>query len=169
MINSLAIKTPLGWITVEEAGGALVAVDLPAAYGAAAAADSAEATTPTRGVLASARRQLDEYFAGTRSVFDLPLAPVGTPFQRKVWSELSKIPYGETCSYADIAKRIGRATACRAVGSANGRNPIPIIIPCHRVIGASGKLVGYAGGIDTKQWLLRHERAATQPLLPLCG
>jgi methylated-DNA-[protein]-cysteine S-methyltransferase len=107
------------------------------------------------------RRQLDEYFAGERRVFDLPLAPQGTAFRQRVWAELLRIPYGVTISYGELATRLGDAKASRAVGLANGRNPIAIIVPCHRVIGADGKLTGYAGGIDKKQWLLTWERSAT--------
>jgi len=102
-------------------------------------------------------RQLEEYFAGTRKEFDLPLHLSGTEFQVLVLQELQQIPYGETTSYGDIAKRIGRPRAMRAVGAANGRNPIPIIIPCHRVIGSSGDLTGFGGGLDTKEALLRLE------------
>jgi methylated-DNA-[protein]-cysteine S-methyltransferase len=106
---------------------------------------------------AAARQQLEEYFAGERKEFDLPLNLSGTEFQVKVLEELQRIPYGETTSYGDIAKRIGRPTAMRAVGAANGRNPIPIIVPCHRVIGSSGDLTGFGGGLDTKAALLRLE------------
>lgn len=102
-------------------------------------------------------RQLGEYFAGTRKEFELPLHLSGTDFQVQVLEELQKIPYGETASYGDIAKRIGRPKAMRAVGAANGRNPIPIVIPCHRVIGSSGDLTGFGGGLDTKEALLRLE------------
>jgi methylated-DNA-[protein]-cysteine S-methyltransferase len=102
-------------------------------------------------------RQLDEYFSGKRKEFDLPLRLSGTDFQVRVLEELQQIPYGETTSYGDIAKRIGRPNAMRAVGAANGRNPIPIIIPCHRVIGKSGDLTGFGGGLDTKEALLRLE------------
>ena len=104
-----------------------------------------------------ARRQLSEYFAGERREFDLPLRLDGTVFQVEVLEELKKIPYGETTSYAAIAERIGRPKAVRAVGAANGRNPIPIIVPCHRVIGKSGDLTGFGGGLDTKEALLRLE------------
>ena len=104
-----------------------------------------------------ASRQLGEYFAGNRQSFDLRLEPTGTEFQLQVLDELQRIPYGTTCSYGDIAKRIGRPKAVRAVGAANGRNPIPIIIPCHRVIGASGDLTGFGGGLPTKEALLRLE------------
>jgi len=106
---------------------------------------------------AAARQQLEEYFAGERKDFDLPLHLSGTDFQVRVLEELQRIPYGETTTYGAIAERIGRPKAGRAVGAANGRNPIPIIIPCHRVIGSSGKLTGFGGGLDTKEELLRLE------------
>ncbi len=106
---------------------------------------------------AEARRQLGEYFAGERREFDLPLRLGGTEFQVEVLEELKKIPYGQTTSYAAIAERIGRPRAVRAVGAANGRNPIPIVVPCHRVIGKSGDLTGFGGGLDTKEALLRLE------------
>jgi methylated-DNA-[protein]-cysteine S-methyltransferase len=102
--------------------------------------------------------QLEEYFAGRRRRFDLPLAPEGTPFQERVWRALLDIPYGETISYGELASRIGQRSASRAVGLANGRNPLPIVIPCHRVIGAGGKLTGYGGGLPIKQQLLTLER-----------
>jgi methylated-DNA-[protein]-cysteine S-methyltransferase len=111
---------------------------------------------------AEARRQLTEYFAGQRRTFDLALKPSGTEFQLRVLEELQKIPYGTTCSYSDIAERIGRPKAVRAVGAANGRNPIPIVIPCHRVIGAGGDLTGFGGGLDTKEALLRLELEHSQ-------
>lgn len=103
--------------------------------------------------------QLSEYFERRRSRFDIPLAPRGTPFQQRVWAALQQIPLGATTSYGALAERLGDARATRAVGLANGRNPIAILIPCHRVIGANGDLTGYAGGIDRKEWLLRHEGA----------
>lgn len=103
--------------------------------------------------------QLTEYFDGRRSVFEIPLDPVGTSFQRSVWAELGRIPYGETITYGEQARRLGDPRKARAVGSANGRNPISIVVPCHRVVGADGTLTGYAGGTDTKAWLLRHEGA----------
>lgn len=106
---------------------------------------------------AEARRQLSAYFEGSRKNFDLPLRPDGTEFQLAVLDELRKIPYGTTVSYGDIAKRIGRPKAVRAVGAANGRNPIPIIIPCHRVVGSTGDLTGFGGGLPTKEALLRLE------------
>jgi methylated-DNA-[protein]-cysteine S-methyltransferase len=109
----------------------------------------------------AAREQLAEYFAGERQQFDVPLKLVGTAFQLRVWQELVRIPFGTTISYAQLAQRLGKPTASRAVGHANGRNPISIIVPCHRVIGADGKLTGYAGGVDKKRWLLALERRAT--------
>ena len=111
---------------------------------------------------ADARRQLTEYFAGERRAFDLPLKLDGTEFQMSVLHALQQIPYGETTSYAEIAERIGRPKAVRAVGAANGRNPIPIIVPCHRVIGSHGDLTGFGGGLDTKEALLRLEAEHSQ-------
>ena len=109
---------------------------------------------PDHPVIATAITQLSEYFAGTRTTFDLPLDPTGTAFQRAVWAQLLTIPYGETRSYADIARAIGRPTATRAVGAANGQNPISIITPCHRVIGSSGAMTGFGGGLPNKIRLL---------------
>ncbi len=110
-------------------------------------------------VLDAARAQLDGYFKGERGAFDLPLAPHGTPFQREVWQALASIPFGETISYAQLAARVGRPSAMRAVGAANGRNPLPIVLPCHRVIGANGSLTGFGGGLPTKRFLLELEGA----------
>jgi methylated-DNA-[protein]-cysteine S-methyltransferase len=107
--------------------------------------------------IAHARRQLEEYFAGERREFELALSPVGTPFQRLVWDALAIIPYGETWSYGRLAKHIGEPGSARAVGAANGRNPVPIVLPCHRVIGADGSLTGFGGGLDKKEKLLRLE------------
>ncbi len=107
--------------------------------------------------------QLEGYFAGELKDFDLPLAPVGTEFQQTVWEALTEIPYGETWSYGQLAKHIGRPKASRAVGAANGLNPIPVIIPCHRVIGSNGKLTGFGGGIKTKEYLLNLETEAIAP------
>ncbi len=109
------------------------------------------------GRVAGVSAQLQEYFRGKRQHFDLDLLPVGTEFQRQVWGELSRIPYAQTISYGELARRIGNAKAMRAVGLANGRNPIPIVVPCHRVIGANGSLTGFGGGIERKRWLLEHE------------
>jgi methylated-DNA-[protein]-cysteine S-methyltransferase len=113
-------------------------------------------------LLAEARRQLEAWFAGERTDFDLSLRPRGTPFQLAVWRALEAIPYGETRSYRDIALAIGHPSAVRAVGAANGRNPLSIVVPCHRVIGATGALTGYGGGLDRKRWLLAHERAVLE-------
>lgn len=110
-------------------------------------------------LLQRARRQLDEYFAGERRTFDLPLAPRGTEFQRETWQALASIPYGSTISYAELALRVKRPKAMRAVGAANGRNPLPIVLPCHRVIGTDGSLTGFGGGLPTKQYLLELEGA----------
>ena len=104
------------------------------------------------------RRELDEYFAGERTVFARPLAPSGTPFQQQVWRELRDVEYGSTISYTELARRVGRPRSIRAVGGANGRNPVCIIVPCHRVVGADGSLTGYSAGIDSKRWLLEFER-----------
>ena len=108
--------------------------------------------------LAFARVQLQAYFAGTRQHFELPLHPLGTPFQCTVWHALAQIPYGTTLSYGELARHIGQPQAMRAVGAANGRNPLPIVLPCHRVIGANGSLTGFGGGLPTKRWLLELER-----------
>ncbi len=110
---------------------------------------------------ASAARQLEDYFAGGLAVFDLPLAPAGTQFQRRVWAALQTIPYGQTWSYGQLARTVGNASASRAVGLANGRNPIAVVIPCHRVIGADGSLTGYGGGLDRKRFLLGLEAGAS--------
>jgi methylated-DNA-[protein]-cysteine S-methyltransferase len=106
---------------------------------------------------ADARRQLDEYFAGERTQFDLPLRMRGTPFQVEVWAALHRIPFGETRTYGELAVQLGRPAAARAVGAANGRNPFCIVVPCHRLIGAGGGLVDYAAGLEVKRWLLEHE------------
>lgn len=112
----------------------------------------------TSAALGEPIRQLRAYFAGELRCFDLPLAPEGTPFQQRVWHELLRIPYGETISYGELARRIGNPNGSRAVGLANGSNPISIVIPCHRVIGSNGKLTGYGGGLKAKEWLLALER-----------
>jgi methylated-DNA-[protein]-cysteine S-methyltransferase len=109
-------------------------------------------------VLTAAADQVREYFAGARTMFELPLDPVGTPFQRRAWRELLTIPYGRTITYGEQARRMGGAQKARAVGAANGRNPLSIVVPCHRVVGSTGNLTGFAGGLDTKAWLLRHEQ-----------
>jgi methylated-DNA-[protein]-cysteine S-methyltransferase len=109
-------------------------------------------------VLIQTQAQLAEYFAQQRQQFELPLDPVGTAFQKRVWQQLVQIPFGEMLSYGELAKQLGSPTASRAVGAANGRNPISIVVPCHRVVASNGSLTGYAGGVDRKQWLLQHEQ-----------
>lgn len=148
---------PFGRFGVEEKEGAVTHLYLNPA-GAVLPAEERE--TP---LLAEAMRQLAEYFAGERREFELPLAPEGTPFMRRVWAELVKVPYGAIATYGEIAERIGNPGGSRAVGLANNRNPIAIIILCHRIIGSSGKLVGYAGGVELKERLLALESGS--PLL----
>lgn len=114
---------------------------------------------PVSEVIRQCITQLDEYFKGDRIIFELPLQPEGTSFQTLVWKELQRIPYGETISYIELARRLGDEKVVRAAGAANGKNPVGIVIPCHRVIGANGKLVGYAGELWRKEWLLKHEAA----------
>ena len=122
-----------------------------------------QATTgPAAELLARAREQLEEYFAGTRETFELPLEALGSAFEHRVWIALRQIPYGTTTSYGALAKQLGDKHATRAVGLANGKNPIPIIVPCHRVLGSKGELTGFGGGLDTKRWLLEHEGALMQ-------
>ncbi len=144
----------LGEATVVEEDGRIVMLGLSAKGKAAVPADALCQESP---ILRRARAQLEEYLAGRRRSFDLPLAPRGTDFQRKVWEALTRIPYGETRSYKQIAEAVGCPRGCRAVGLANNRNPISIVIPCHRVIGADGRLVGYGGGLPLKKALLRLE------------
>jgi methylated-DNA-[protein]-cysteine S-methyltransferase len=155
----LLIDSPIGSLLLSAEGGTLVGIEFPITKGKARGGppmDSVEATAPFDAV----RRQLDEYFAGRRRSFKLPFEPRGTDFRRKVWAELVRIPFGETITYGELARRIGQPTASRAVGLANGANPIPIVVPCHRVIGAGGALTGFGGGLDTKRFLLDLETAA---------
>lgn len=118
---------------------------------------------PNLAILDQTQTQLQDYFAGNRQTFDIPLAPQGTAFQKQVWQCLGEIPFGETRTYGQLAQTIAQPNAVRAVGAANGHNPISIIVPCHRVIASNGMLTGYAGGIDRKQWLLNHEQPKGQP------
>ena len=159
MLTTMMMPSPVGalWLCAED--DRLVGLYLP---------DRPAPSGPggRGGVLARAAAQLTEYFAGERRDFDLPLAPSGTEFQRAVWRALADIPFGATCSYGDLARAVGRPSASRAVGAANGKNPIAILLPCHRVIGASGELTGYGGGLPMKRWLLDHERGCVQPSLP---
>lgn len=143
----LFYDSPIGPMTLVQEGEALTRLDFDVP-------SQPEEATP---LLLEACRQLREYFAGERKAFALPLAPAGTEFQKKVWAALRDIPWGETRSYGDIARAIGKPTACRAVGMANGRNPLPIFIPCHRVIGTNGSITGYSGGLEKKRFLLRLE------------
>ncbi len=122
-------------------------------------AEGSEATVDAPPIIEACLKQLDEYFKGERQVFTLPLEPDGTEFQKSVWQQLLTIPFGQTVSYLDIARQLGNEKAVRAVGLANGRNPISLIIPCHRVIGSDGTLTGYGGGLWRKEWLLKHEGA----------
>ncbi len=144
------MDSPLGVLTLLSNGNALTAIRM---------GDESLAVASQSGdsVLAEAKRQLNHYFAGTLSTFDIPLEPVGTPFQKQVWRALSAIPYGKTASYKDVAVMIGNPKACRAVGMANGKNPICIVVPCHRVINRDGSLGGYTGGLSKKRALLSLE------------
>ncbi len=142
-------KSPIGVLKITGEAGTITALEF---------LDDAEIPSQTPAAdFAVCFQQLDEYFAGRRQQFSLKLNPKGTEFQKRVWQHLQKIPFGKTTSYLEIAEALGDRKALRAVGAANGRNPIPIIIPCHRVIGRSGDLIGFGGGIWRKEWLLRHE------------
>jgi methylated-DNA-[protein]-cysteine S-methyltransferase len=150
------LPSPLGPLVLVGTTDALTAIWLPSGQDADLRPEPGwvETATPFR----EAVRQLNAYFAGTLREFDLPFAPAGTPFQQRVWRALREIPYGETLSYGELARRIARPAAVRAVGAANGRNPLAIVVPCHRVIGRDGRLVGYGGGLPAKKLLLELER-----------
>lgn len=150
----LRYESPLGPLGLVAEPDALVALELPRAFRAAGPRPAPGRVPP---VLRRAARQLDEYFSGRRRCFDLPLRARGTAFQRAVWAALARIPWGETRTYGHVAAVIGRPTAARAVGLANGRNPLAVVVPCHRVIGGDGSLTGFGGGLDVKRWLLEHE------------
>jgi methylated-DNA-[protein]-cysteine S-methyltransferase len=159
--SSITLDSPLGPLELRAEGGQLTGLYFAAHRGRP---ESTRVSTPVqaagaadRALLEAAGAQLAEYFAGRRQRFELPLAPHGTPFQRTVWQALAALPFGATVSYAELARRLGRPGAARAVGLANAKNPISIVLPCHRVIAASGALTGYAGGLPAKAWLLRHE------------
>ncbi|NND48606.1 MAG: methylated-DNA--[protein]-cysteine S-methyltransferase [Woeseiaceae bacterium] len=156
------LDTPIGELLLAGEDGALAMIGFPKG---SMRRDPGPDWIYNERPLAKARQQLEEYFAGARKEFDLPLKIRGTEFQVSVLDALQEIPYGTTASYGEIAKRIGRPRAVRAVGAANGRNPIPIVVPCHRVIGSSGDLTGFGGGLDTKAALLRLEAENTQDLL----
>ena len=150
------LTTPIGELVLTaDDDGALTGVNLPNRHPDPAGWERDDE------LLGDARRQLTEYFAGERTTFDLPLRPAGAPFQLRVWEALLRIPYGETASYGELARELGHPTAARAVGAANGRNPIAIVVPCHRVIGSNGSLTGYAGGLDCKRALLDLEVGRT--------
>src|SRR5437868_4583065 len=159
MQTTMTMRSPIGTLCLCAEDDQLVGLYLP---------DRPAPSGPRGrgGILARTAAQLTEYFAGERRDFDLALAPSGTEFQRTVWHALADIPFGTTCSYGDLARVVGRPSASRAVGAANGKNPIAIILPCHRVIGSNGTLTGYGGGLPMKRWLLDHERAFVQPSLP---
>lgn len=151
----LETTSPLGPVQLLGRGNVLIAAHLCTREAKHPLPEVPHGTSP---VLERAAKQLAEYFAGDRTDFDLPLAAEGTPYQQRVWKLLSTIPFGQTWSYGKLATAMGNPNASRAVGAANGRNPLWIIVPCHRVIGANGSLTGYAGGVLAKQWLLTHEQ-----------
>lgn len=144
------LKTPVGWLQIEATDTAITAVRF---------IDSAEGHRPENELSQAGKAQLAAWFRRERTDFELPLAPEGTEFQRAAWKALQRIPFGETRYYAQQADLIGRPSAVRAVGAANGANPIAIVVPCHRVIGKNGSLTGYAGGLERKQWLLAFEQS----------
>lgn len=162
-LRVVRLDSPVGRLraTADEAGLHTLTfdqADTRAAHAARALADTDGALAGSNAILDRLARQLDEYFAGTRREFDLPLAPAGTPFQLAVWQVLRTIPYGRTISYGDQARALGDVGKSRAVGAANGRNPISIVVPCHRVVAGTGHLTGFGGGVENKAWLLAHER-----------
>ena len=154
MTFSRCLETPVGRLTILTDERAVTAIRFGGPCEAVAAGADRRSEP---AVLRQTVEELTAYFAGTLRCFTVPVAPAGTPFQQQVWAALRQIPYGTTCSYRAIAEAVGRPKACRAVGMANHRNPIPILIPCHRVVGADGQLTGYAGGLSVKQALLRLE------------
>jgi methylated-DNA-[protein]-cysteine S-methyltransferase len=160
-------SSPLGDLLLTERDGGLAGVDLVDAsapghgLGGFPAASDAAGPNGRGETLLQAQRQLEAYFAGRLRTFDLPLRPRGTPFQLRVWAALRQIPYGETISYSGLARRIGRPSAARAVGRALGQNPLAVVVPCHRVVGASGSLTGFAWGIERKRRLLELEATPT--------
>lgn len=153
-MNYLYLDTPIGQLRLLSDGQHITAIEFEGGH-----SDSANDQRLDDPALSACARQLGEYFAGERKRFELPLAPAGTAFQNSVWNALRQIPYGELRSYRDIASSINNTRAVRAVGAANGRNPIPIVVPCHRVIGSDGSLTGFAGGLAVKETLLRLEGA----------
>ena len=158
---------PIGTLTLASDGEAIVSLQFASYRGEPVACEPGWVEDGAAPVLRDAIEQLGEYFAGARTSFDLPLRPTGTTFQRSVWAELCRIPFGQTISYGELAKRVGNPSASRAVGMANGRNPIAIVIPCHRVIGANGSLTGFGGGVEVKRTLLELEGSQAPSLLKL--
>jgi methylated-DNA-[protein]-cysteine S-methyltransferase len=151
MVENIKVDSPLGTLRLTSRGDSLVEVSF---------IDKAEtkySNNVNSEVLEQAVTQLNEYFNGKRTAFELPLSPDGTAFQKEIWQALQEIPYGQTITYGELSEKLGKPKAIRAVGTANGSNPIPIIIPCHRVVGSGQKLTGYSGGIERKRWLLQHE------------
>jgi methylated-DNA-[protein]-cysteine S-methyltransferase len=153
--STTTIESPIGPLQLTAEDGWLTLLFMDAQRHAPAVS---QAWREDRATFGAAIEQLDAYFAGELTTFDVPLRPAGTDFQRAVWAALETVPFGKTRSYGEVAAQVGRPSASRAVGQANGRNPIAVIIPCHRVIGSSGSLTGYGGGLDRKQWLLAHEQ-----------
>ena len=154
------MASPIGTLTIVANQRAVVAIDWDGESGHESAlgdADIVDVAAVDHAPLATAVEQLDEYFAGERTEFDLPLDAVGTTFQHQAWDALVRIPFGETVSYGEQAVMLGDKNKARAVGAANGKNPIPIVVPCHRVVGSNGHLTGFTGGLDAKAWLLDHE------------
>lgn len=154
---STTLDSPVGPLTIVATDVGVRAVLWPDDDGRVPIADTKAA--PEHPIIVAAVTQLEQYFAGDREEFDVPLDAVGTEFQRSAWDALRTIPFGTTVSYGEQAGRMGDRRKARAVGAANGKNPISIIVPCHRVVGANGALTGFAGGVDTKAWLLEHERS----------
>ena len=154
------LPSPIGTLTIVANADGIVAIDWEGETAHQAVVGDGEivdVAADEHPVLTVAVRQLGEYFDGSRTAFDIPLAPAGTPFQHQAWEALVRIPFGETVSYGEQADMLGDRNKARAVGAANGRNPIPIVVPCHRVVGSNGQLTGFAGGLDAKAWLLDHE------------
>ncbi|ALE93175.1 cysteine methyltransferase [Arthrobacter alpinus] len=161
MVKHTIFDSPLGLLTAVQNDAGLAAVYMAEHRRRPAQETLGERVAGSASrVLAATLVQLGEYFAGSRKKFSIPLAPAGNPFQHRVWAALSQIPYGEVLTYGDLAAMLGDRSMAQAVGSANGRNPISIIVPCHRVVGADGSLVGYAGGLERKQFLLELEKPA---------
>jgi methylated-DNA-[protein]-cysteine S-methyltransferase len=141
-------KSPIGLVQIGGTASEVTAIDF---------VERRRQKSESNPLIDRAAKQVAEYFTGKRQVFDVPISYQGTAFQERVWAQLLRVPFGKTASYQDIARRVGSPLAVRAVGAANGKNPISLIVPCHRIIGSNGKLVGYGGGLWRKEWLLKHE------------